>query len=178
MGAAKLAVITAFGLLTGILSFYNGVCVNSCCDSILLFPILIVIQHVLRGRKINGTAHFNYLYPNDAKNMRKLGKCTSTDDFEYFLFNAKTAELKNVATSMDENFSPTVNNPFLTDLDEPNIATIFREKDNLKFETLKEGNKSNKFLSKRETPTLQKFNVGSYFCDRVSYVYSPNWRTK
>ncbi|GIX97102.1 hypothetical protein CDAR_95481 [Caerostris darwini] len=131
MGAAKLVVITAFALLTGILCFCNGVCVISCCDSVLLFPILIIIQHVLRGRKINGTAHFNSLYPNDAKSIKKSDKCISTDDFEDFLFNVKAVELKDLAASMDEHFSPNTNtsmpnmqcnNPFPIGLEEPNMA--------------------------------------------------------
>ncbi|GIY74171.1 hypothetical protein CDAR_166461 [Caerostris darwini] len=101
MGAAKLAVIITFALLTGIWCFCNGVCVRSYCDSILLFPFLIAIQYVLKDRKIKGTAQFNCSYPNDAQNIRKSDNCTSTDNFGDFLFNAETAELKNVA---DENF--------------------------------------------------------------------------
>ncbi|GIY74177.1 hypothetical protein CDAR_166501 [Caerostris darwini] len=103
MGAAKLAVILTFALLTGIWYFCNGLCVRSYCDSILLFPFLIAIQYVLKGQKIKGTAQFNCSYLNDAKNIPPSNKCTSTDDFGDFLSDTKTAELKNVAGSMDEN---------------------------------------------------------------------------
>ncbi|GIY90397.1 hypothetical protein CEXT_552061 [Caerostris extrusa] len=159
----------------------------------------LIAQHsfelyVLKGQEIKDTAHFNCSYPNDAKNIRQSGKCTSTDDFGDFLSNAKTAELKNIAGSMDENFllntninmfnvqyitsfvsNPTDNKhstvalPF--NFNKPFLVDALVKTDNLYFNTVEEND-----TSKRETPPVLQNLISEFFnfCGSTFDVHSSN----